>query len=239
MIRQKEIGRIYEKWTDVLLQTDLFKNIEKDELIRMLICLSSRIVSYKQKELITSEKSTFSEIGVILEGEVAVIKENFAGDRIFMSKLTAGDIFGEITIFANGEPLATIEPIVDTTILLLPSSRIVGICPNVCTGHSMLIRNMLEVISRKAVDLNKKVEILSLKSIREKISTYLLEQYFEQGRLTFTIPLKRHELAEFLNTPRPSLSRELKKMKEEGIIDFYMNSFRIIDLAALKKSLST
>ncbi len=239
MIRQKEIGRIYEKWTDVLLQTDLFKNIEKDELIRMLICLSSRIVSYKQKELITIEKSTFSEIGVILEGEVAVIKENFAGDRIFMSKLTAGDIFGEITIFANGEPLATIEPIVDTTILLLPSSRIVGICPNVCTGHSMLIRNMLEVISRKAVDLNKKVEILSLKSIREKISTYLLEQYFEQGRLTFTIPLKRHELAEFLNTPRPSLSRELKKMKEEGIIDFYMNSFRIIDLAALKKSLST
>lgn len=239
MIRQKEIGRIYEKWTDVLLQTDLFKNIEKDELIRMLICLSSRIVSYKQKELITIEKSTFSEIGVILEGEVAVIKENFAGDRIFMSKLTAGDIFGEITIFANGEPLATIEPIVDTTILLLPSSRIVGICPNVCTGHSMLIRNMLEVISRKVVDLNKKVEILSLKSIREKISTYLLEQYFEQGRLTFTIPLKRHELAEFLNTPRPSLSRELKKMKEEGIIDFYMNSFRIIDLAALKKSLST
>lgn len=239
MIRQKEIGRIYEKWTDVLLQTDLFKNIEKDELIRMLICLSSRIVSYKQKELITIEKSTFSEIGVILEGEVAVIKENFAGDRIFMSKLTAGDIFGEITIFANGEPLATIEPIVDTTILLLPSSRIVGICPNVCTGHSMLIRNMLEVISRKAVNLNKKVEILSLKSIREKISTYLLEQYFEQGRLTFTIPLKRHELAEFLNTPRPSLSRELKKMKEEGIIDFYMNSFRIIDLAALKKSLST
>lgn len=229
---------MYDKWTNLLLQTQLFKNIDENELIRMLTCLSSRIVSYKQKEYITIEKSNFSEIGIILEGEVAVIKENLAGDRIFMSKLKSGDIFGEITVFANGEQLATIEPVVDTTILFLPSSRIVGICPNVCAGHSMLIRNMLEVISRKAVDLNKKVEILSLKSIREKISTYLLEQYLEEGKLTFTIPLKRHELAEFLNTPRPSLSRELKKMKEEGIIDFYMNSFRIVDLEVLKKSIS-
>lgn len=229
---------IYAEWADLLLQTELFKNIERDELIRMLTCLQSRIVTYRQKELVTLEKSCFSDIGIILDGEVAVIKENFAGDRIFMSKLTAGDIFGEITVFSNGEPLATIEPVVDTTILFLPSSRIVGICPNVCTGHTMLIRNMLEIISRKAVDLNRKVEILSLKSIRAKISTYLLEQYQQCGKRTFTIPLKRHELAEFLNVPRPSLSRELKNMKEEGLIDFYRNSFRIMDIESLKKSLA-
>lgn len=229
---------IYAEWADLLLQTELFKNIERDELIRMLTCLQSRIVTYRQKELVTLEKSCFSDIGIILDGEVAVIKENFAGDRIFMSKLSAGDIFGEITVFSNGEPLATIEPVVDTTILFLPSSRIVGICPNVCTGHTMLIRNMLEIISRKAVDLNRKVEILSLKSIRAKISTYLLEQYQQCGKRTFTIPLKRHELAEFLNVPRPSLSRELKNMKEEGLIDFYRNSFRIMDIESLKKSLA-
>lgn len=226
------------KWTDLLVQTELFKNIEKDELLRMLTCLSSRIVTYRQKELVTLEKDSFSDIGIILDGEVAVIKESFAGDRIFMSKLTAGDIFGEITVFSNGEPLAIIEPVVDTTILFLPSSRIVGICPNVCIGHTMLIRNMLEVISKKAVDLNRKVEILSLKTVRAKISSYLLEQYQHCGKLTFTIPLKRHELAEFLNVPRPSLSRELKNMKNDGLIDFYMNSFQIIDLEALKNSLS-
>lgn len=229
---------IYAEWADLLLQTELFKNIERDELIHMLTCLQSRIVTYRQKELVTLEKRSFSDIGIILDGEVAVIKENFAGDRIFMSKLSAGDIFGEITVFSNGEPLATIEPVVDTKILFLPSSRIVGICPNVCTGHTMLIRNMLEIISRKAVDLNRKVEILSLKSIRAKIGTYLLEQYQQCGKRTFTIPLKRHELAEFLNVPRPSLSRELKNMKEEGMIDFYRNSFRIIDIEALKKSLA-
>lgn len=226
------------KWTDLLGQTELFKNIEKNELLRMLTCLNSRIVTYRQKELVSLEKDSFSDIGIILDGEVAVIKESFAGDRIFMSKLKAGDIFGEITVFSNGERLATIEPMVDTTILFLPSSRIIGICPNVCIGHTMLIRNMLEIISKKAVALNRKVEILSLKSVRAKISSYLLEQYQKYGKLTFIIPLKRHELAEFLNIPRPSLSRELKKMKEEGLIDFYMNAFQIMDLEGLKNSLA-
>lgn len=226
---------MYTKWTNLLLQTDLFKNIEREELIRMLTCLRPRIVSFKYKENIHIDMSESPEMGIILKGEVAVIKDNLAGDRIFMSKLKSGDIFGEITAFSNGEALATIEPITDSTILFLPSCKIVGICPKVCIGHEMIIRNMLEIVSRKAVDLNKKVEMLSLKSIREKIGNYLLELYNEELNHSFTIPLKRHELAEFLNIPRPSLSRELKKMKEEGIIDFYMNSFRIVDFEELKK----
>lgn len=230
---------MYTQWTNLLLQTKLFKNIEDDELNRMLTCLRPRIVSFKQREYMKVEKGRFSELGIILEGEVAVIKENFAGDRVFMSKLKKGEIFGAVTIFTKGEPLATIEPMRDTSILFLPSHKIVGVCPKLCVGHETLIRNMLEIISQKAIALNKKVEILSLKSIRGKISNYLLQQYMEKQNLTFSVPFKRYELAEYLNVPRPSLSRELKKMKEEEIIDFYMNSFRIINLEALKKCLSS
>ncbi|HJV15995.1 MAG TPA: Crp/Fnr family transcriptional regulator [Bacillales bacterium] len=226
---------MYTKWTDLLLQTDLFKNIEKEELTRILICLRPRIVSYKHKANTHINMSESPEMGIVLIGEVAVIKETLSGDRIFMSKLKSGDIFGEITAFSNEESPVTIEPLTDSTILYLPSCKIVGICSKVCIGHEMIIRNMLEIVSRKAVDLNKKLEILSLKSIREKISNYLLEQYNKEHDLTFTIPLKRHELAEFLNIPRPSLSRELKKMKDEGIIDFYLNSFIIVDFEELKK----
>jgi CRP-like cAMP-binding protein len=226
---------VYSKWTDLLLETDLFKNIDKVELTRMLTCLRPRIVTFKQKENIHIDMSESPEMGIVLAGEVAVIKETLSGDRIFMSKLQSGDIFGEITAFSNGESPAIVEPMTDSTILFLPSCKIVGICSKVCVGHEMIIRNMLEIVSRKAVDLNKKLEMLSLKSIREKISTYLLEQYSKELNFTFTIPLKRHELAEFLNIPRPSLSRELKKMKDEGIIDFYMNSFIILDYEELKK----
>lgn len=229
---------MYSKWIDLLLKNDLFNNITKAELTTMLTCFQPRITTYKPKEYINIEKDGATEIGIILEGEVAVIKDNFAGDRVILQKLKKGDIFGAVTAFSNRGQLSTLDPTVESTILFLPSNYIVGICPKFCSGHEMLIRNMLEIISRKAITLNKKVELLSLKTIRGRISNYLLQQYKEEQSLTFTIPLKRYELAEFLNTPRPSLSRELKHMKEDGIIDFYKNSFRIINLNELKKSIS-
>jgi CRP-like cAMP-binding protein len=96
---------------------------------------------------------------------------------------------------------------------------------------------MLQIVAKKALILNKKVEIFSLKSIRKKISTYLLQQYSIKNSFNFDIPLKRNELAEYLLVSRPSLSRELVNMQKEGIIDFHRNSFKIIDLNSLKACL--
>jgi CRP-like cAMP-binding protein len=95
---------------------------------------------------------------------------------------------------------------------------------------------MLGIISEKALMLNRKVEYLAIKSMRAKISTFLLEQYKKTGKTTFMIPLNRNELADFLNVSRPSMSREMCRMKEEGIIDFHRASIRIINPDALKKS---
>jgi DNA-binding transcriptional regulator LsrR (DeoR family) len=85
--------------------------------------------------------------------------------------------------------------------------------------------------------LNKQVEYLTIKSIRGKISTFLIEQYNTFGSLTFVLPMNRKEFAEFLNVSRPSLSREMSRMRDEGIIDFHMSAVKIIDLDRLKKYL--
>ena len=76
--------------------------------------------------------------------------------------------------------------------------------------------------------------MLSLSSIRKKVSTYLLEHYYLKEKQSFKIPLKRNELAEYLHIQRPSLSRELANMKDEGIIDFKGNNFKILNLDELK-----
>lgn len=225
---------MYKKWVDLISKISLFENIKKDELAMMLDCLNPRVASYRPQECITIEGKEFSGIGVLLEGEAIVAKEGFDGDRRIISSLEAGDIFGEITSFAGNKSLATVETTTGSKVLLLPSYKIAETCPKVCVGHRTLIKNMLEIVSKKVIILNKKVEILSLKSIREKVSNYLLEQYNHNNNLEFEIPFKRCELAEYLNTSRPSLSRELIKMKDEGIIDFYLNSFKILNLEALK-----
>jgi CRP/FNR family transcriptional regulator, dissimilatory nitrate respiration regulator len=229
---------MYTKWQNSLIRVELFRNIEVDELNKILTCLRPNIVSYRKKEYITIAENEFTGIGIVVEGEVIVTKDNVAGDRVIMSKLNEGDSFGEMIAFSDNDKWpATVIASTDCTVLFLPSEKITGNCPSMCMGHKLLIQNMLKIVSQKALNLNRKIEYLAIKSIRAKISTYLLEQYNVIGQSKFMIPLKRNELAEFLNVSRPSLSRELIKMKNEGIIDFYKSSFEIINLGVLKASI--
>lgn len=224
---------MYEKWLDELIKVALFKDISKNELKSILDCLRPGIRTYRKQDMIAIEEDEITGIGVILEGEVIVGKENFTGDRLMMSRLEKGDLFGEAAVFASDKWLATVVADTDCTIMFLPSQKLVGVCNKSCTAHKKIIQNLLKIVSIKALYLNRKLEMLSLKSIRKKISAYLLEQYRIKNSLSFDIPLKRNELAEYLLVSRPSLSRELINMKQEGIIDFYRNSFKILDLDRL------
>ncbi len=229
---------MYTQWVDTLSNMKLFQRIEKNEISRMLMCLRPKIGTYKKKEYITIAGNTFEGLGIIVEGEVLITKENAAGNRIIMNKLGQGELFGEMIAFSNyGRWPATVIAVADCTILFLSPDKIIRSCPHACESHRILIQNMLAIVSHKALGLNKLVEYLSIKTIRGKVSMYLLEHYNKSQKLTFMIPLKRNELAEFLNIPRPSLSREIIKMKEEGIIDFYKSTFKILNLKALKDSL--
>lgn len=229
---------MYTKWLKILKQVELFENIEFEGLSVMLNCLSPKIVSYKKKAYITIEGDEFTGIGIIVKGEVMVTKENVAGDRVIISKINEGSLFGETIAFSgrNQWP-ATVIASSDCTIIFFPSDRILGNCPRMCIEHKLLIQNMLKIVSKKALTLNRQIEYLTIKSIRAKISTYLLEQYHMVKKNMFIIPLNRNELAEFLNVSRPSLSRELIKMKDEGIIDFEKSTFKVLDMKALKANI--
>jgi CRP-like cAMP-binding protein len=122
------------------------------------------------------------------------------------------------------------------SVVFLPPEKIIGICPRSCAGHQQLIRNMLGILSEKALLLNRKVDYLTIKSLRGKIATFLLEQGAIQGKTTFDLPLKRSDLADFLHVSRTALSRELGRMRDEGLFDFYLTSVKIQDREGLKKA---
>lgn len=228
---------MYEKWIENLAEVELFQDMEKEELKDVLSCLQPNIKTYKKKDIITLEKEKIKAFGIVLEGEVLVGKETLAGDRVIMSRLETGDLFGEVAAFASDCWLATVIAETNCTVLFFPTNQIIGVCSNACGGHRKLVQNMLQIVAKKALVLNRKVEMLSLKSIRKKIVTYLLQQYKMKKNATFDIPLKRNELAEFLLVSRPSLSRELIHMQKEGLIDFYRNTFKILDLEGLEDCL--
>jgi len=226
---------MYDKWLNVFEKCALFQGTDEKQLKVMLECLRPRIQSYNKNETIVTEGEEIYGVGIMLSGNAAVTKENSEGDRIILDILEPPEMFGEIAVFSKrGVWPATVTAQANCVVTFLPPEKILGQCEKMCISHKFLLMNMLRIISEKAMNLNRKVEYLVIKSLRGKISRLLLDQYKMTGKTTFILPMKRNELADFLNVSRPSLSREMCRMRDEGIIDFYKSSIRIIDLQALR-----
>lgn len=226
---------MFKKWMTVLAKCSLFRGIDPLELNIVLACLNPRVNSFEKNEWVTASGEKVAGLGVVLSGEVVIAKENAAGHRVIMAVDGPGQIFGEMAAFSEeGVWPATVMARAACTVMFLPTGKIVGSCEKACASHRFLITNMLGIVSDKALMLNRKVEYLAIRSMRGKISTFLLEQHQRTGQDTFMLPLKRNELADFLNVSRPSLSREMGRMRDEGVIDFHRDSVKIMQVEALR-----
>ncbi|MBM7867426.1 cyclic nucleotide-binding domain-containing protein [Heliobacterium gestii] len=213
----------------------LFNGLTPEVVKAMQVCLEPKIARYKRNDVIAFAGEAFDSIGILLTGEAQVIKETAAGHRAMMDMLRPGGLFGEIVVFStNASWPATVIAQEESQVMFIPRRKLIGQCERSCDWHRVIIQNMLRIISEKAMMLNKKVEYLSIKSMRGKLSAFFLEQQKKAGAATFRLPMKRNELADFLNVSRPSMSREMARMREEGLIDFHLETVRIIDMEALR-----
>ena len=91
-------------------------------------------------------------------------------------------------------------------------------CERACTHHSLLVQNMLRLISDKAQALSERVDVLSRRSIREKLLCYFNQLAEKEGSRTFQLPFSLSMLADYIATDRSAMMRELKRLKEEGVL---------------------
>jgi CRP-like cAMP-binding protein len=124
----------------------------------------------------------------------------------------------------------------DSCLLFLSLDKFVSDYNNTSICRNIITLNLLRILSDYTISLNKKIDYLSEKSLRSKLSMYLMELYQKTDGSNLTIPMKRHELADYLNVSRPSLSKELGLMRDEGFIDFNGSSIHINDTSKLMES---
>jgi CRP-like cAMP-binding protein len=229
---------MYRGQIEVLKSCLLFSGISNESLNIMLDCLKPKTRRYKARETVVACGQPFQGLGIVADGEIALAKEMSCGNRILMGILSAGDIFGESVAFSDLKtwPMTVIAN-KDCSLLFLPPDKISSSCSNICSSHGILINNMLRILSNKALMLNKKIEHIATKNIRGRVSSYLLEIYGQNKTASFTLPMKRYELADYLNIPRPSLSRELGLMRDDGIIAFKGAFITINDVFQLERSI--
>ena len=221
---------------DILLGSPLFRDITKEELTRLLPCLDATLKQYDAEECIVRQGMEVSYIYIILSGHIEIIKSNFAGQKNIVSVLTKGKLFGEGLVCTKNRlsPISAMST-EKTELFCIPYQNIIGGCSHSCGFHHQLIFNMMLLLGEKNYQLNTKMDLLLLKGLREKLATYLLREAEKRDTISFTVSLNRNQLAEYLNVSRPSMCRELGRMKEEGLIDYYQNSFKLLDLATLKQ----
>ena len=217
------------KYLEILKKCPLFAGVGDNDLIKMLGCLGAKIEHFDKKYTIFAEGNPAKHIGIVLSGSVQIIQIDYYGNRSILGEIRSGEVFAEAFACASvtSLPVSVIanEP---SDIMLIDCSHILHTCSNNCGFHQKLIYNLMKDLATKTIMFHQRMEITSKRSTREKLLAYLALQAKKAGSNRFNIPFDRQELADYLEVDRSGLSAEISKMKKEGIIDCYKNSFELI-----------
>ena len=227
-----------EKYYEIIGQCSLFETIMPEELKTLLSCMNSYQKHYESDEYIFFAGSEINYVGIVLSGSLEILKEDMAGSRHILDFLGPSDIFAEgIACTKKHVSPVTVRTKEPSLILFIPFEKIIKTCSNACGFHFQLIKNMMMLLGEKNYSMNQKMELLILKGMREKLASYLLLESNKHKSLTFQVIPNRNELAEYLNVSRTSMCRELARMKDQGMLDYYQHSFKILSIEKLKQCL--
>ncbi|MCL2399410.1 MAG: Crp/Fnr family transcriptional regulator [Defluviitaleaceae bacterium] len=219
----------YENYIKDLTQTDLFSNITLNELTNLLKCIYAGCANYRKDDFIIEKGNTVSAFGVMLSGQSRSIKWDLSGRLIILTFIEKGSVIGAM-VAAKAEHISpvSVQATEDSVVMLIPFNRIITRCKNNCPQHEQLLRNYISVVAEKGLELYERIDCLLEPTVRDKILTYLSRISREQHSQTFTIPINRNAMAEYLNIERSALSRELSSMKKDGLIDYHKSCFRLL-----------
>ena len=210
-----------------LLQTALFRGCLEDDLPALARHLAFRTVSYPKGAVILREGSLITDIGLILEGCIQMEHNDIWGNKSILSIVQTGGVFAEAYACVPGEAMM-IDVIAkeNATILFLSVSKLFMPC-NACQSQNRIIQNLVQISAMKNLQFSRRTLHTSPKTIRERLLSYFSYQVMAQGSNHIRIPFDRQQLADYLNVDRSALSKELGKMKQDGLITYRKNEFVI------------
>ena len=218
-----------KKYIPILKRTRIFAGVGDNEVEAMLSCLDARIAAFKKGEYIFREGQHLSDITVLVEGNLHIQKDDYWGNRSILGQIAVGEMFGEAYVAPDsGALLNDVVAVEDSMVIFFDVKRILTTCSSACRFHTMVVQNMFFAISEKNRKLVQKLGHISKRTTREKLISYLSEQTKKQGSASFTIPFNRQQLADFLSVDRSAMSNELCKMRDEGLLEFDKNSFKLL-----------
>lgn len=217
------------KYLPMLRQTQLFAGVSEEEITSMLSCLGARLHTYPKGAYVLQQGAEMKDILVLAEGSLLIQKDDYWGNRSILGQISAGEMFGEAYVAPeSGTLINDVLAVEDSIVIFFDVRKMITTCSSACRFHTMVVQNLFFAISEKNRKLVQKLGHMSRRSTREKLISYLSEEAKHQQSAAFTIPFNRQQLADFLSVDRSAMSNELCKMRDEGILEFDRNSFRLL-----------
>ncbi len=205
-------------------------SFDKEEFIKNLekSCHKVQKKYFSKHEVITSYINKRNQLCILLNGNANLVRYDLNGNRTIVEHFSKNDVFGEVfyTVTINNELL--VEARDKCEVLLYDYQDIHTKCKNNCKFHQILSENLPELILNKVTDLNMRIELLTKRSIRDKLIGYFTMLSTRNLNRTFSLPFSLTDLADYLSIDRSAMMRELKLLKEEGFINKKSNKITLL-----------
>ena len=204
-----------------MTSSPLFRDIAPADLASLLDCLDARERAYEKGAWLLRRGERTDRLGLVLSGTVHILREDFWGSRSIVGLAGPGEIFAESYALA-GEPL-------EVSVLAASDARVLFLrVETALTDCGQLTRNLTALLAEKNLTLTRKMRHMARRTTREKLLSYLSAQALRAGTAEFDIPLDRQQLADFLAVDRSAMSAALGKLRDEGVLEFRKNHFRLL-----------
>ena len=198
----------------------LFYDITDQEVEAMIQCFRMRRCRFHPGQIICTYGESAGEVGVLVSGEAELVRLDYAGNRTILERLETGGVFGESLAFTPtlGDCVEVVSA-AGSEVLFMEYSHIMKRCENACAHHSKLVQNMFRLVAEQTRRLSNLVEVLSRRSIRDMLMCWFQLRRLAAGADSFTLPFTLSALADYISADRSAMMRELKRMKEEGLVE--------------------
>ncbi len=215
---------------ECLYACPLFAGIPGNDQGQVLHSLHADRKTYSAFQFLLHAGDPVEQIGIVLDGRVQVIQEDFSGNRTILTELAPGELFAEA--FACSSQCGAILPVSvfsvsESSVLWIDYRWLVQPDSKTRSWHPVLIRNMLAILADKNQLLGRRIRHLSKRTTRDKLLSFLTEQATTHKNLEFSIPFSRQELADYLCVERSAMSSVLSSLQKEGVLEVSRRKFKL------------
>ena len=211
----------------MILQCPLFQGLPPDALEYALSYFEAHVKAYEKGDFLHQVSFPLERFGLVLSGTIQVSMDDMDGHHIIMNNVSAGGLFGEAYCFPGTDAPIYICAVTEAEVLWMRPTRVKAPRLPLQERDQMLANRFVAALASRTLSLNQRIQILSRRTLREKLITFLSQYATAQGD-TFTVPFDRASMANFLGADRSALSRELSHLRKEGVLDYHRNQFRIL-----------